>query len=44
MSFVAISSTSYVAVPEANIIAGKEVVSLVGILPNHGLIIVKINE
>lgn len=45
MSFVAISSTSHVAVSvEANIVAGNEVVSLVGILPNHGLIIVKINE
>lgn len=44
MSFVAISSTSYVAVSEANIVAGNEVVSLVGILPNHGLIIVKINH
>lgn len=43
MSFVAISSTSYIAVSKAMSL-GNEVVSLVGILPYHGLIIVKINH
>ena len=37
MSFVAISSTSYVTVSKAMSL-GNEVVSLVGILPYHGLI------